>query len=244
MVVDSYRFAAAAPSFDPFASISWHTAVWADDPNWTNPGDGVAVAQWDDGSGNARHLTQSNATHRPIFRSSVALLNNRAAVDFDGAGDFLSTATFTTVTTQLSLIWIGKRDGVGGGGDERLVDLVSAVSPYTSLYMSTSTGKWEAYANAKLTSSVSYDTTAGHAIRVKYNGASSAINVDGTATTGSLGANNATRVCLGVYNTGGFSGEGNIHTAFAGLYSGDITADGGWADFVSGVSDYYGLTIA
>ena len=47
-----------ATGFDPL-SISWHTAFWAEDPAWSHPADGVAVSQWDDATGNARHAIQT-----------------------------------------------------------------------------------------------------------------------------------------------------------------------------------------
>ena len=36
----------------------------------------------------------------------------------------------------------------------------------------------------------------------------------------------------------------NSHIAFAGVYAGDVTADGGWAAFCAWVGAHYGLTLA
>jgi hypothetical protein len=234
-----------AAAFSPFA-VGWHTAVWADDPNWTNPGDGNAVAQWDDGSGNARHLTQVTGNRQPLFRSSVALLNNRAAVDFDGVNDMLQSAAFTNVAQTHSIIWIGKRDGVGGGANnERIIDLTNGGPPNTSLFMKANgSTKWGIYAGSAISSSsLDQDTAAGHAIRVKYAGASTALVVDGTTDTVNPGTGGGTYFTLGCNPPNDISAAGNIHTAFAGLYAGDVTADGNWSSFVTWVSSYYGLTI-
>jgi len=89
--------------FDPLA-IAWHTVFWAEDPNWTPPADGAAVAQWDDASGNAHHASQATAANRPLYRASVAGLNNKPAVEFDGSNDFLLSPTFAGITPEVVVV--------------------------------------------------------------------------------------------------------------------------------------------
>jgi hypothetical protein len=65
------------------------TALWLDaaDASTVTTVSG-AVSQWNDKSGNARHLTQASALTRPAY--SVQGLNNRNVISFDGSDDFLA----------------------------------------------------------------------------------------------------------------------------------------------------------
>lgn len=229
------------PAFDPLASIDWHTAYWADDPLWTDPGDGNAVSSWRDGSGNSRDATQATGANQPLFRSAVPLLNNRGAIDFDGSNDILQSAAFTLVNDPITLICIGKRDGAGGGTYERMIEVRSA-SFYTSLLMRPG-GNWGVYASAEI-GNTPYDTTAGHALRGYFTGgANSEITVDGVSTTGTLGTGGASQFFIGGETALTAASYGNIHVAFAALYAGDVTASPEWGRFVAWVSSYYGMTI-
>ncbi|NBW22927.1 MAG: hypothetical protein EBR82_84780 [Caulobacteraceae bacterium] len=58
------------------------------------------VARWEDKSGNGRHATQSNASYRPLKKTSV--VNGLAVVRFDGSNDYMRTgaiAALDTITT-------------------------------------------------------------------------------------------------------------------------------------------------
>ena len=50
-----------------------------------------AVSQWDDKSGNARHVSQGTAANRPT--TNVATQNGRNVIRFDGTNDILSTSS-------------------------------------------------------------------------------------------------------------------------------------------------------
>jgi hypothetical protein len=58
------------------------------------------VSQWNDRSGNARHLTQGTAGSRPAYAS--ATLNSLNLVTFDGTNDFLSGTTLNNCITAAS----------------------------------------------------------------------------------------------------------------------------------------------
>lgn len=228
-----------AAAFDPLTGIAWHTAVWADDPGWANPGNGGAVTGWDDGTGNGHDLTTTLGS--PTFRTTVAALNNHAGVDFDGSDDEMFSAAFTAVHQTFSAVFIGTYDGVGGGSYDRLISLATPNTIFTCLYRASS-GYFAAYAGGFGETTVTA-TTGGHALRGKFTGASSVLNVDGTSAAVSPGGGDATAFGLGGSGSGAVD-RANVHVGFAGLYAGDVTAHAGWAGFVSWVSTYYGLTIA
>lgn len=54
---------------------------------------GAAVSQWNDLSGNSRHLTQSTGVSQPTY--SATSLGGKPGVAFDGANDSLATSGFT-----------------------------------------------------------------------------------------------------------------------------------------------------
>ena len=69
---------------------------------WLDAGDagtitlnGSTVSQWNDKSGNNRHVAQATATKQPLYANNI--LNGLSAVSFDGSDDslFASAATIT-----------------------------------------------------------------------------------------------------------------------------------------------------
>jgi len=75
------------------------TQIWLDaaDPATITTVSG-AVSQWLDKSGNARHVTQDTASHRPLL--SAGIVNGLDALDFDGSDDRLLTSLNITSTTN------------------------------------------------------------------------------------------------------------------------------------------------
>lgn len=55
----------------------------------------TGVSQWNDTSGNARHLTQATGSAQPAHTSSLAGMNNQPAVTFDGSNDQLTGAAWS-----------------------------------------------------------------------------------------------------------------------------------------------------
>lgn len=55
--------------------------------------DGDSVSQWNDESGNGRHVKQSTTSAKPTYRASPGGFNDRPSVQFDG-GDFLDTDAY------------------------------------------------------------------------------------------------------------------------------------------------------
>lgn len=89
----------------------------------TGIADGAVVPQWDDVSGNARHLVE--ATNRPLYIATPANLPATCpAVRFDGTNDKLECATagaaFVAGTTA-TLVIAGILRGLAPSANERLV---------------------------------------------------------------------------------------------------------------------------
>lgn len=80
-----------AAAFTP-ASIAG-LKLWLDASQITGLNDGDAVATWSDASGNGYNATQSTASKRPLYKTSI--LNGKPVVRFDGVDDFLENGTFT-----------------------------------------------------------------------------------------------------------------------------------------------------
>ncbi len=227
---------APAPSFDPLVDITWAAAYFAEDPDWTPPADGGAVSQWDDGSGNARHVSQGTGTARPTYRASVAALNGKPAVQWDGTSDVLSSSTFTAVTQPWS--WVIVADATGAAAVRRAVSNNGGTSwvrrDVTTDDLTVNPGTSNVTAAGTL--------TGAHLLIGVGNGASSAAILDGTSTTGGSGTATWTIVHLGASSAATEVWAG--HIAFAGLYSGDITGNAKYADLKTWVAAHYGFAVA
>jgi hypothetical protein len=228
--------AVAPPSFDPLADVGWAAAFWAGDPGWSNPGDGNPVGTWDDGTGNGYDVTASGGS-RPTYRATVASLNNKPAVEFVRASShgLALDATPPALSAPYSLVAIL----AGVGSEPANQNFISGAT--SSIYIESGASTAALYAGGSFSNST---TGTEHAIRALVNGASSAINVDGNNQTGNPGgAGFGSNLILSGYGGRGSDGFDG-YMGFIGLYTGDVTSDGGWSGFVSWVSSEYGLTIA
>lgn len=238
----SNRLAAELP-----LNTGWNYAYWADDPLWANPGNGNAISSWRDAGPTSSHLVQATGSKQPIFRSSVAGLNNRAGIDFDGVDDILAVST--NMENPQAIIWIGKRDGAGGGQNERCVALsaTGAGNPipiFMSVNGSVATpGRWAGFDTAAglITSSVSYDTNIHMIVTYHINGTGYML-VDTTLTTASTtGANKLTGISVGGSSTA--ADCGNITTAFVGIMDRDLMLHTMWGYIKQWVNHFYGIVV-
>lgn len=105
--INSYQFGAAL-----WTPAQLTTALWLDAADTsTITESGGAVSQWDDKSGNSRHVTQSTPSRQPAY--SATGLNSKPTIDFDGSDDFLKNATFQPAGA-VSCFLVFNRDSVGG----------------------------------------------------------------------------------------------------------------------------------
>lgn len=152
---------------------------------------GVAVSQWDDQSGNARHLTQGVALNQPTIAGDGALL-------FDGAAQFMQTAGFTL--NQPYTIYLRAKQ-VTWTANDRIVDGVAAASRLFQVTATPSVSLNAGGGAAAANTNWAVNTYASVCFVV--NGASSSILVDATTeTTGNPGTNNPGGITLAAANTG------------------------------------------
>lgn len=224
MAVPSMHVLAAkqpvAGGFDPL-SIAWHSAYWAEDPGWTNPGDGSGVTTWDDATTNGRDLTQATGTKRPLYRASVAALGGRPALEFDGTDDFLQTASAFTVTSGTLTKVIVYQLRSHPGGNRHIWSAMDSGTNRADVYK---TGGHNVYGSAAAGGSINFGGGTrdfGAHLEIDTFGTSGKIEIDGVSVaTGSGTAALATH-CLG-----GYIGIENaaVSIAFAGLYVGSLTS--------------------
>lgn len=100
---------AATPTWNPKFI---ETALWLDAADAsTITESGGAVSQWDDKSGNNRHVTQATSAKQPTY--SATGLNSKPTIDFDGTDDFLKNATFEPAGA-LTCFLVFNRDSIQG----------------------------------------------------------------------------------------------------------------------------------
>jgi hypothetical protein len=99
----------AAGAFNPanYGTVEW----WYDASQITPQTDGTDLTQWDDLSGNARHLT-SEATKYPLYKTN-AINTNMPGVLWDGTNDYLRHNTAFTQNYQSSLFVVCKQTTAG-----------------------------------------------------------------------------------------------------------------------------------
>lgn len=215
-------------TFNPLTAIGWHTAVWASDPLWTNPGDGNAVSSWRDGSGNSRTLTQGSAPAQPIFRASIAGYNNKPTVEFNTTSHDLASPSFTAVTQPYSVVVVGN---LGSTSSFRVLwyGMTSSAPPFTTLGKG-SAAPFYLYANgsALTVSTVTADTSPRFFGGV-FNAASSTIIVNNVVTAGTEAALTGAATQFWLNSNALITNFGGGNRAFAGLYVGDITSHPQWA---------------
>jgi hypothetical protein len=235
IIADAYNKPAAG--FDPITSIPWHTVFWAGASGWSHPADGAAVAQWDDMSGNGRHATQATGTAQPLWRASVAALNNKPAIDFVSA-DFLKTATWTAVALPNSIVVIAHLRTAAAN-----LNFTDGFDSSHRAYVGTwSTSAWCLYAGAAVQGSAG-NTAAHLLVGLTATSPNAALEVDGVVTTGNAGSNTNNGLAIGCsFNSSGgfFAGE----IAFVGFYAGDVRAHANWSGFEGWVTSQYGITIS
>jgi hypothetical protein len=160
-------------------------------------------------------LTQATNANRPTFNTS--LLGGKSGMVFNGSTNCLASGSSIPAGQAAPLTFSTVFNPTAGGAGN---DLVSENNSGNEVYTheSGAANQADAFFGAVLSATASDGST--HAMQTLINGASSAMYIDGTNTTGNAGA--------GGYNSSGVLGLGcfspNIH-----LFVGNIFEAGIWA---------------
>lgn len=218
---------------NPLSLITWHSAFWAADPSWTPPADGAAVSSWRNAGTAAANATQATGAAQPLYQTHTTALGNRATIQFQGTDDVLQTATFTAVAVPYSLIVIGQYTVSG---------TPSIIGGQSNSFRMGANTAWLLRSGGSARAGGTFDTRP-HLFRGSIATGNDTLAVDETVMFSNLdsGDSSITRLTLGSDSSTQFL---TGHIAFAGLYSGTITGDSGWAAFKAWAGAYYQLSIA
>lgn len=148
---------------------------------------GGAVSQWNDASGNARHLFQATGAAQPALQGDGSIL-------FDGTSDFLRCDPFTL--NQPATYYLLVKQVTWGSG-QGLLDGNAALA--NLIYMSGASPAVELYAgSAGVANNTGLAVGVYGVIAAVFNTASSLLQINnGTATTGNPGINPASGLTIG-----------------------------------------------
>lgn len=220
-------------AFNPLTQVTALHAVWASDPSWSNPGDGNPVDSWRNQSGGGDPASTSTA--RPIYRASVASLNNRPAVEFDGSNDF-SAVDISDVNQIFKVVFVGGL--ISGTTQKGLIGFGAAVGSG----IGTSSG--DVYTlNVNGSGVISADTsdTTTSVWRATCNSTTSELWRDEVSiATGIVGTGAMSWFKLGCQgSTSTHARFGNCYIAFCGIYDG-ATSDASLSTLCDDLQTYYG----
>lgn len=229
LLINSYRFAVTS-AFDPIGAVTWQSVFWAEDPAWTNPGNGNPVTSWNNAGTDATDATE--ATNPPVYASSVAALNSKPAIDFDGTNDLL-VANVADLTSPWTLVVICTHDDTATDSAVGFLAGTNGALAYVS-----GTGWRIGSATANVVG-----TTGDTVLLVGLsNGASSTLEVNGVGpgTVNGGGVGNLTELRIG-NRASALPFDGKI--AFVGLKSSALTAPE-LAYLEAGATSHYGIAIS
>lgn len=163
------------------------------------------VSAWADQSGNGNNVSQATAGLRPPYVASDSNFNGRPSLTFSGVlGTYLAASGFS-ISQPDTIVLVGLGNPLSPAtGTPFFYD---GSSSRQALFNATG-AQWYAYAGASLISSSS--TISPAIFSCIFNGASSAVRVNGVSTAGAAGANALIGLVLGA------------DTAFAGNLVGSI----------------------
>ena len=233
--------AVVAVGAEILTAIAWKAAFWAEDPDWTPPSDGAAVASWRDAGSEAKNAESVGAA-QPTYRASTAAFGSRPTVQFAGSPQSLTTVNWTTaIDAATAVTWVVVASAAASTNQVFIGSNTNASSDH---YLSAhSTNQWNMFRGGSGDRG-GVTNTSPHLIIGVMNGSSGSgtIEVDGTLVKSIAGSGSATLpgVCLGKFpETRYLIG----HLAFAGVLSGSISA-GDRTLIEEWAADTYGLTIA
>ena len=202
------------------------------------------MSSWRNGGTVGGNLVQVTGSRQPTYRASTAAYNNKPTVQF--ATDDVLAVDIADVAQPFYLLVIGNT--AGGTDIERLVGIGGGEADSNgSGFGDNSAGTYSLRAGAPTLTGGSTNASP-RLFRGTYNGASSALSVDGAATaSGTTGTGAAEVFVLGAASDAtlsAFSYHLNGSIAYAALFTTDPSGQAEWSTFKAWVTSFYGITVA
>ena len=178
------------------------------------------VSQWDDKSGNAYHLTQSNGTYKPT--TGTRTINSLNVLDF-ATGDFIDVNTATSYSQPNTIFLVYELDSQGSGvANGVFCDGFGASNRHLIAY---APNYWRNYAGTQISSSAGPSLASEQSTHI-FNTTTSSIRVNGAVAvaSASLGTQALSGLAVGRFSWGT---AGNIDGGLAEIiiYNAAVSAD-------------------
>lgn len=132
---------------------------------------GSNVQTWQDQSGNANDVTQSNTASQPAFQSANSFLNDQSTVNFDGINSYMDFAGLTDAFTNYHSFYVFRTGSFNIADGFTALHTHNGWSPgYLHSQIHSSTGIWENAVNstpAFAESSTAFTVNHNYAISLK-----------------------------------------------------------------------------
>jgi hypothetical protein len=179
-------------------------AAWYKADAITGKVNGDPISQWDDSSGNARHLTQATSGKQPTYVTTTSLFNGLPCVRFAGTDDTLANTSVTGMAT-MSGITVVVVDRLAASADQDVMHLdnTAGVNVVRSTYELTGWGGEAGGSNVQGT--LTGQAGRGTGIRTTHYDGSTVTVLQGTSALGRLAATGTvttTRIFMGSYRDG------------------------------------------
>ena len=231
--------------FNPETDITWHSLFWAEGTDFVAQGysDTDGVTTWPNETG---EVDMAGSGVDQTYDASDTVLNNQPSVQFSGTAGIGMEGAFTTApdyTSGMSVVTVARTtatDAIYGYWSDADSHASGSLQQRAN-----GSGRWTIWAGVTSLSG-GQPTVGAHLLTAFMSGSAvvnSRLDVDGTnVLDGDAGSNQITKFRLGTLHGDDRHLQGAI--AFVGVYEGDITTDGSFADLETWVEDHYGITIA
>jgi len=236
----------AAGGFNPQTDITWEHLWWCESTDFIAEGyaNGNEITSFPDSSGTAT-LTPASSGSGPLYVSSDSNFDGKPSAAFTLDSDGSVATLDATVSTPLTVVFIARSD-VTDTGRRGILGNGTAARVRTS---ASGAGEWRAETatgSLRESTKLAGTSTAPVFCEAVFAGASSKLREDGTTlATGDPGTTSLA-TAFGVNTYGDNTSQLGLPIDFVliGVYDGDITAHGEYANFKTWVTDHYGITIA
>ena len=221
-------------AFDPLSYGSPVHAFWAEDPSWTDPGDGNIVTSWRNDGSNGTAVTPGASG--PVYRSSTTKMNSKATVEFDGVNDYLAMAEAAATVSQAgTMVVVFNFDSIGAG------DNVVSGRDATARWMidAASTTSLRIYAGTVLGSTTIAAGTTYVAV-AKFDGASSNLRINGSSVLSGNAGTWALEGLMLAANTTPNNDYMDGHIGYVAVFGSDITGESWFSEYEDGLATHYG----